>query len=565
MNKTMKKSDMTAKTAAVVLWMNIGLTGFKFLVYSFSGSLAVLAEAWHSFTDIATSGLVLIAVRIPKKEENNPGVSRPEIIVSLVIGLLLLGISMLLFRKVLGAESRVISKPVISGIIFLVFAMGSFLVGAFETRVGRKQGSIGLVSDGMHARADMAASLLTGFSLILYAMGLDIDRWIAGIIALFIFSLALEILLNVFRVWRSKSADSLYAYRFFDSLVRAVKKGSVKGVSRYAEKRLLDRIPDERRAKRIHRCLAALPMVLLCAGYLSTAVYQVAPGETAIIERLGRPVNEKSPVMPGLHLKLPWPFDREISVLSMPIREISIGNITDKESRAYIWTLEHGTQEAFLSGDNHLFYPYIILHYTISNPFDYLYTAADPGALLDGIGHQAATAVFAGEPFYDIAARERRSLEMRIRQIIQEKLDSLNSGIHLISVNFKDIHPPISIADSYEAVIAGLQEKQELMNRAAGYANTILPESRGQARETVEKAHGDHIEKTSRAQAEAERFVLTLPGTPLEKRIMKSEIYLDSQEKALKDKNLVIIDPKAGAPDVWMDFNRIPAESEDLL
>jgi len=38
----------------------------------------------------------------------------------------------------------------------------------------------------------------------------------------------------------------------------------------------------------------------------------------------------------------------------------------------------------------------------------------------------------------------------------------MKSGIEILSVNFKDIHPPIAVADSFEKVIAGHQEKQKI-------------------------------------------------------------------------------------------------------
>ena len=58
-----KQSDLKVKTAAAATAMNTILTAIKFLLYLFSGSMAILAEAWHSFSDIATSLLVFIAIR----------------------------------------------------------------------------------------------------------------------------------------------------------------------------------------------------------------------------------------------------------------------------------------------------------------------------------------------------------------------------------------------------------------------------------------------------------------------------------------------------------------------
>jgi len=47
-------------------WISFGFAGLltvgKFLFYYLSGSVAVLSEAWHSFSDLATSLLILFSL-----------------------------------------------------------------------------------------------------------------------------------------------------------------------------------------------------------------------------------------------------------------------------------------------------------------------------------------------------------------------------------------------------------------------------------------------------------------------------------------------------------------------
>ena len=58
------------KTAFISTGLNLILTILKFTLYFFTGSMAILAEAWHSFSDIATSLMVYFAVREkPEKEK----------------------------------------------------------------------------------------------------------------------------------------------------------------------------------------------------------------------------------------------------------------------------------------------------------------------------------------------------------------------------------------------------------------------------------------------------------------------------------------------------------------
>ncbi|MCG8552857.1 MAG: protease modulator HflK family protein [Desulfobacterales bacterium] len=545
------------KTAVIVLGVNIVLTAMKFGVFRMSGSLAVLAEAWHSFTDIATSLLVSAAILIPGARKAKPGgpaddakgmkpVGTLEIVVSVLIGMLLLGISGLIFKKVMVSQAVAVQNPLLSGIIFIAFSIGSFLVSCFETQMGKNQASLGLVSDGMHARADMFASLLTGFSLILYAMGINIDRWMAAAIGVIIFCLAMDTLVNAYRVYRDKNGDSLYSYRFLAAFFSIF---TIKRLKRFF--RALHPVFPAR----IYKVLITAPIAGLFLWYASTACYTVSAGRTAVVERFGKPLGRGKPIQPGLHFKLPWPVDRVVKVSSAAIKEIGIGNVSASDTKAYLWTLKHGSEEAFLTGDNNFFYPYIILHYKISDPFQYLYNYSAPEQLLNEIGHRAAVSLFARESFYGIATTRRAGLQKKMKQDIQAALDRHGSGIELIGVNFKDVHPPISIAPSFEMVIAGFQEKQELINLAIGYANSTLPEFRGKAEHQVQTAAGESAMRLSKARGEAERFTLRLPETPARKKISMSRIHGETMKEALKYKTKIIVDPDAGAPDLWINVD----------
>jgi len=564
-----KEIDIKVKTAAIATGMNILLTGMKFLLYFFSGSMAILAEAWHSFSDIATSFLVFIAVRrsslVEKKYADTEGTkeskARPqqlpstmELFSSLAIGVLLTIVAGTLLRKCIQAEPRPIENTLVSGLLFLAFSLGSYLIYRFETRIGRKEGSLGLVSDGMHARADMTSSLLTGFSLVVYSMGLNLDRLVAGLIALFILSFALETIVNVGLVYFRREADYFFRYRSFKIIALLVDRGGVQKVNSIIHSFLETKFGRTKIMRVTYRGILYLPFMVVLIGYLSTAIFKVGIREQAIIERFGRPLSVREPVGPGLHLKLPWPLDKVKKVKTTYIEGLNIGNITDRQTRALIWTRKHGTEEPFLSGDNNFFYPYIVLHYRIKDIFHYLYKNTDAKVLVNEVAHRIATILFAHEAFYNIAATHRRVLEMEIFKRLQETLDELESGVELLSVNLKDIHPPISIADSFERVIAGYQEKQRIINDALGYHNKVLPESRGKSVRELEAARGYIVERTKRTEGNATRFRLSLPRYSQEKQITMSRIYLQTVQEVLREKTKVIVEPGAGVPELWMDF-----------
>ena len=199
------------KAASISIGLNILLTVLKFFIYSFTGSITILAEAWHSFSDIATSFAVYFAISEDLTQKDNSShffnsntsrvrrffpFMRMEYAISFCIGIFMLFVSLSIFRKALFIPAVIVRNPLISGLFFILFSLGSYVVYDFETGIGRKENSVALVSDGMHSRADMVASLFGGFSLILYHFGLNIDRFAAIVIALFIFSFSLETITN---------------------------------------------------------------------------------------------------------------------------------------------------------------------------------------------------------------------------------------------------------------------------------------------------------------------------------------------------------------------------------
>jgi len=319
----LKGPDLKVKTAVAATVMNILLTGIKFLLYFFSGSMAILAEAWHSFADIATSCLVFVAVRQSSlKARNNAeesldgfeadsqkSLSGIEMLISLGIGILLTILAGFLLKKCIYSESLPIRNPVVSGILFLVFSLGSYFIYRFETQIGEKEGSIGLVSDGLHARADMTASLLVGFSLILYAMGLNFDRWVAGVIALFIFSFAMETIVNVALIYFRRESDFLFQHRFSKITALLIDRASIQKATSMLKAVFENKFGRTKIMRMTYTTILYLPFILVLVIYLSTSIFKVGAREQAVIERLGRPLSLKKPVEPGLHLKLPWPLD----------------------------------------------------------------------------------------------------------------------------------------------------------------------------------------------------------------------------------------------------------------
>ena len=111
------------KTALLSTALNLILTCAKFILYYFTGSIAILAEAWHSFSDIGTSILAYIAVRsannkgqkTPRLPEENSSLLTIEQLTPLIIGILLIIVALSLLYKVFTAPRVLLQGTGVAG------------------------------------------------------------------------------------------------------------------------------------------------------------------------------------------------------------------------------------------------------------------------------------------------------------------------------------------------------------------------------------------------------------------------------------------------------------------
>ena len=551
-----------ARTALLITGIHVVFTVVKFAAYCFTGSMTVLAEAWHSLTDIATSMLVFVSMRgtIPffdrlsvSDEADDTEASHPfpekqngkgEKAVAIGIGLFLLMVSLDMLYKSFRLPQTTISFPVINGCLFLFFSLCSYWVYRYEHMIGQSEESVGLTADAMHARSDVFASGITGVILILYKLGINLDRLGAVIIGLLIFATAVGTLRKGFTHIAPGDSHSLWhsIYRYCEGMLQP-------WWIRYIQ-------PIHARISRhILKGMIILWLLAVCTLAAHMFVFTVDIGEAAILERVGSPHPTGTIYPPGIHCKYPWPIDRVQTINTRGIRSAIIGVTQLDPKSPLIWTRRHGQEEPFLSADNSLFYPYIVIEYTISNAYHFVYHHAQPQELLHDIASEVVSSVFIEKSFYTIATSYRGDLEQHVQSHLQHKLDQLQCGIAISSVGLKDIHPPITIAPAFENVIAAYQEKEQLINEAQAYRKRAVPEARGDAARIIAEGHSYRTRRIEHTLGDTERSLKRQSVYAQWTSVIKTHLYLSTIRSAMTYSRKFLVDPASGQPDMWVNFN----------
>ena len=151
MNAEKKRTGYIEGSLSALL--NAGLFALKLVVGSSAGSVAMVADAWHTLSDTATSLVVVFGFWIssrPRDEEHPFGHGRAEPIAGIVIGVLLATVGVrFLGESITQLRTHAVAAFDLRSII--VFGVATLLkeaIAQYSIRAGRRVGSSALVADG---------------------------------------------------------------------------------------------------------------------------------------------------------------------------------------------------------------------------------------------------------------------------------------------------------------------------------------------------------------------------------------------------------------------------------
>ena len=169
---------------------------FQVVIVIISGSVALLADTIHNFSDALTAIPLGLAFWLSRRARNNRytyGYGRAEDIAGVIIVLM---IAFSAFEAIRQSVLRLIEPQPITNLSWVATAaiigfIGNEIVAVFRIKVGREIGSAALIADGYHARTDGFTSLAVlagaigvwlGFPLLDPIIGLGIGIAIFGIV-----------------------------------------------------------------------------------------------------------------------------------------------------------------------------------------------------------------------------------------------------------------------------------------------------------------------------------------------------------------------------------------------
>jgi len=290
--------------------------------------------------------------------------------------------------------------------------------------------------------------------------------------------------------------------------------------------------------------LKALPW--LAAAYVATGLYAVKPDERAVVRRCGQALVIPQP--PGLHMGLPWGFDRVSRVRPLQMKREAVGMTLGARA---LGRRSEPLEAQCLTGDKNLVIIPAVVQYRISDAHAYLLHVADVSALVRNAVSAALASVVAHMTVDDVLTSQRLAIQTQVMQRAGAALNEhYGAGVQLMSVSLEGGGPPPEVADAFRDVARARGDAARAINQATGYAKRTKPESEGEADRTRSQAEGHAEEVVQIARGDAQRFALVAETVANRRDLAMRRLLLETMEAVLPRMRKILIDPNQGTLDL---------------
>lgn len=290
-----------------------------------------------------------------------------------------------------------------------------------------------------------------------------------------------------------------------------------------------------------------LPGLVLFLGILviiMTSFYSIDQGEVGVIRRFGKYLKTTEP---GLHWKLPFNIDKLDTVPVERVFKEEFGFRTVRPGVNTVYSNQSYEDESLmLTGDLNVLDVSWIVHFKIKDPIKVLFNVRNSLDTVRDISESVMRQVIGDYSVNEAITSSKSEISELVRQMLQDRLDYYEMGIHIYKVELQEVLPPDPVKASFNEVNEAEQEREKVINQSWEAYNKVIPKARGQAEKTIQEAEGYALAVISRAEGDASKFQETWNAYKLAKEVTRRRLYLETLEEIVpKAGKIYVFEPEA--------------------
>ena len=261
-------------------------------------------------------------------------------------------------------------------------------------------------------------------------------------------------------------------------------------------------------------------LIILAIIWVGAGFYTVDEQERGVVLRFG--VAQEAVVFPGLHWNPPL------------VDEVTLINVTRVYDRDFSNTM--------LTEDDNIIDITMSVQYVITNALNYFLEVEDPEISLQHAAESAIRHVVGSSTMDNAITTGREQIAQDTMVRLQDYLDLYGTGITVRQVNIDQSLPPQQVRDAFDDVIKADEDNESYQNEARAYANTVIPEARGNALRQMADANAYKEQVIAQAEGQAQRFEQLLVEYQRAPEVTRDRLYIDALQTVLSNVSKVMID-----------------------
>ncbi|MDE0308911.1 MAG: protease modulator HflK [Acidiferrobacterales bacterium] len=284
-------------------------------------------------------------------------------------------------------------------------------------------------------------------------------------------------------------------------------------------------------------------IVIALVAVVASGFYRVDLDETAAKRRFGQLVDAE--VQPGLRWHFPFGVERVNKFKTARVHSIQVDT-------------QILPQMSTISGDFNFVDATFVIQYKVTNLEKYLFRHANAIDILREEIRGSFVRLISNMFIYMVLVTEKKYIEDTIMDVLSDGLDSLGTGIEIVSVNMVSVTPPLDVVPAFRTVNDAKAQRREIVNSALKRSKLTLAQANGVAAkivdETVARAEA-HIEQS---RSNANTFLLLLARNEVNPEQTQHTLYWNTVRKVLGNARVVVLQP-GEAPNIAVNLLESPS------
>jgi len=307
--------------------------------------------------------------------------------------------------------------------------------------------------------------------------------------------------------------------------------------------------PSPRQAK-IGFGVIGAAIVLL---WLGSGFFIVQEGQVGVITQFGK---YKTTAQPGFQWRIPYPIQQTEIVDVSQLRTYEVGFRGNARNKV-------APEALMLTSDENIVDVQFVVQYRVqpNGAPDYLFKTRDPDESVHQVAQSSMREVVGSNKMDFVLYEGRTQVAADVQKIMQEILDTYETGILVSAVAIQNVQPPEQVQAAFDDAVKAGQDRERQINEGEAYRNQVVPLARGQSSRMMEQAEGYRAKVIGDAQGDTSRFLSILTQYNKAPGVLRERMYIETLQQMFSQSSKVLIDTKSSNNMLYLPLDRIMQQS----